>query len=128
MHSSQIGFKGDAIHYNTAEVSLFRAQIGCFYLLQDWLNAQPISRNPYIFEFHFSIFEGPGFIGNIATIIWSRAAQALAPRVEYWPATSSVELNLRFIWNLVLGIWDFIGFLIKDVSFLNIQSKCGYPV
>ena len=28
----------------------------------------------------------------------SRAAQALAPRVEYW--------NLRFIWNLVLGIWD----------------------
>jgi hypothetical protein len=30
---------------------------------------------------------------------WSRAAQALAPRVEYW--------NLRFICNLVLGICDF---------------------
>jgi hypothetical protein len=31
--------------------------------------------------------------------VWSRAAQALAPRVEYW--------NLKFIWNLVLGICDF---------------------
>jgi hypothetical protein len=30
---------------------------------------------------------------------WSRAAQALAPRVEYW--------NLRFICNLVLVICDF---------------------
>jgi hypothetical protein len=30
---------------------------------------------------------------------WSRAAQALAPRVEYW--------NLRFIWDLVLVICDF---------------------
>ena len=30
---------------------------------------------------------------------WSRAAQALAPRVEYW--------NLEFIWNLVIGICDF---------------------
>jgi len=29
---------------------------------------------------------------------WSRAAQAFAPRVEYW--------NLRFICHLVLGIWD----------------------
>ena len=32
-------------------------------------------------------------------MFWSRAAQALAPRVEYW--------NLRFICNLVLGICDF---------------------
>jgi hypothetical protein len=31
---------------------------------------------------------------------WSRAAQALATRVEYW--------NLRFIWDLVLGICDFM--------------------
>jgi hypothetical protein len=31
---------------------------------------------------------------------WSRAAQALAPRVEYW--------NLKFICNLVLVICDFI--------------------
>jgi len=30
---------------------------------------------------------------------WSRAAQALAPRVEYW--------NLKIICNLVLGICDF---------------------
>ena len=30
----------------------------------------------------------------------SRAAQALASRVSIW--------NLRFVWNLMLGIWDFI--------------------
>jgi hypothetical protein len=30
---------------------------------------------------------------------WSRAAQALAPRVEYW--------DFGFICNLVLGICDF---------------------
>jgi hypothetical protein len=29
---------------------------------------------------------------------WSRAAQALAPRVEHW--------NLRFVCNLMLGIFD----------------------
>jgi len=42
---------------------------------------------------------------NFAHMFWSRAAQALAPRVGYW--------DLRFIWNLVLGIWNFYMDLFK---------------
>ena len=41
---------------------------------------------------------------------WSRAAQALAPRVEYWnlrPARSGLAMAGGFICNLVLGIYDF---------------------
>jgi hypothetical protein len=41
---------------------------------------------------------------------WSRVAQALAPRVEYWilrPARSYLVMAGGFICNLVLGICDF---------------------
>ena len=33
-------------------------------------------------------------------MFWSRAAQALAPRVGIWPATSSVESDFDIVWNL----------------------------
>jgi hypothetical protein len=36
-------------------------------------------------------------------MFWSRAAQALAPRVEY--------CNLKFVWNLVLEIWNFYSLI-----------------
>ena len=38
-------------------------------------------------------------IDRIPGLFWSRAAQALAPRVGYF--------DLEFIWNLVLVIWIF---------------------
>ena len=39
-------------------------------------------------------------------MFWSRAAQALAPRVEY--------CALEFIWNLVPVIWNFTIRLVKE--------------
>jgi len=74
-------------------------------------------------HFHMQQFRGPGKTSQkvkkptiaisdgavlIVTLVWSRAAQALAPRVDYW--------NLRFIWNLVLGIWDFTRFRRRGIK------------
>ena len=37
-------------------------------------------------------------------MIFKKERSKLVLVIEYWPATSSVESNLRFICNLVLGI------------------------
>jgi hypothetical protein len=40
-------------------------------------------------------------------MVWSRAAQALAPRVEYWNLKFICNLPARRLFGGVLGICDF---------------------